>query len=429
MDDDYVGIWELYGLQTDPFTTSPILLKGGLISPESFMGRQEETKRLEKLFRSNGGSRSIVCGMQGVGKTTLVNMSRLIALNKGYFTPYKEIKVDANWNINDFIMNTISAIYSSLLTVNNSKKNQEMEKIISELRPIFDSYEKTDKSYSVSTPVLGGGYGKTTAINHPEMNTTWLYETFETLIEKLRKKLGFKEIIIHYNNLDTFDEDEEELKKLFNGIRDFIQIPYVHFVFVGSPTTSSIIHSIPRVSNIINDTPINVEPLILADVQKIIEYRIKNCEINGMKSINPTNHDCIELLYNLHNGNLRAILNSLSTAVRSATDEKPITLTKQSLSKILFEVAQKRFMDKITPTMQIVLKEMLKQRESTNTSLASKLKKHPQNISKYLNTLKENQCINLIRVDGREKFYGVAEWIKWLMLDSAKGVQSQITQF
>lgn len=429
MDDEYVSIWEIYGLQTDPFSTSPILVRGGLISPKSFMGRIQESKRLEKLFRSSGGSRSIVCGVRGVGKTTLVNMARLKALLNGYFTPHQEIKIDADWDTNEFIINTIAAIYSSLLIINSSNKAREMEEVINELKPVFDSYETRDKSYSVSTPLLGGGIGNTTTINRPEINTTWLYQTFEKLVEALRNKLGFRELILHYNNLDNFDEEEEKLKKLFNRIRDFIQTPYVHFVFVGSATTSSIIHSIPRVSNIITDTPIQVDSLSLQDVKKIIDYRIANCAIKDMKFINPVTPECVELLYNLHNGNLRAILNSFSTAVRHATEEKPIILTEEILSKILSEVAKERFANKITPTMQLVLKEMLKQKESTNNSLATKLKKQPQNISKYFSALKENQCVSLVRTDGREKFYSVAEWIKWLLLDSKNGYQSRMTQF
>ncbi|MBI5884723.1 ATP-binding protein, partial [archaeon] len=115
--DDFVSIWEIYGLKTDPFSTSPILVKGGLIPPKSFLGREEEIKRLEKIFRSSGGSRAIICGMQGVGKTTLVNIARTRALEKKFFTPYQEVKADAAWGINDFIVNTISAIYSSLIAI------------------------------------------------------------------------------------------------------------------------------------------------------------------------------------------------------------------------------------------------------------------------------------------------------------------------
>ncbi len=412
--DDFVSIWEIYGLKTDPFCTSPILVKGGLISPKSFMGREEEMKRLEKIFRSSGGSRAIVCGGQGVGKTTLVNVARLRALEKRFFTPYQEVKADADWGINDFIINTISAVYSSLISIKEPSK--EIVDTINKIKPVFDLYESEDKSYSLSTPILGGGYGKTRTVNKPEINTNFLTNLFQEIVTSLTKA-GFREVIIHYNNLDNFDEEEKKLKGLFNRIRDFIQTPYVHFVFVGSTTTSSIITSVARVSNIINDTPIKLEPLSLAEIKKIIHTRVELSAIEDMNYYDPVADKAIETLYGLHNGNIRAVLNSLSTAVREVTEEKPVLLTDKLLKSVLYEIAKKRFADKITKTMQEVLMEMLRQKESTNKTLAEKLGKRTQNISKYFGIMKENQCIYLLRSDGREKHYSVAEWIKWLLLN------------
>jgi hypothetical protein len=72
---------------------------------------------------------------------------------------------------------------------------------------------------------------------------------------------------------------------------------------------------------------------------------------------------------------------------------------------------------------------MLTHDENTNAALAAKLGKQPQNISAYLGALKENQCIILSRITGREKFYSVAEWIKWLRLKPEPGAQSKISQY
>ena len=108
------GLWELYGLKTNPFSTSPLLVKGGVIPVESFHGRIEELKRLKKIFRSSGGNRILVCGDVGVGKTSFVNVARFRALQEGHFTPFKEIAVRSNWNPNSFIMNTLYAIHSTL---------------------------------------------------------------------------------------------------------------------------------------------------------------------------------------------------------------------------------------------------------------------------------------------------------------------------
>ncbi|MFA5247036.1 MAG: AAA family ATPase [Candidatus Micrarchaeia archaeon] len=413
MTDDFGSIWEVYGLRTDPFTTSPILVKGGLVLPESFTGRAEEVKRLEKIFRSTGGSRSIVFGRPGVGKTTLVNIVRSKALEKGFFTPFKEIKADADWQVDDFLINTLSAIYASL--IKDEKPSLQVRKQIDKLKVILDAYEKEDVGYSATVGIVGGGISKSRTINRPELSADYLTNLFEEVIAALISS-GYREVIIHYNNLDSFDEEEEKLKRLFNRIRDVLQTPNVHFVFVGSAITTAVITSLPRVASILTDTPIPLSSLSLVDVKSIVHKRVVGAAIQEMKSVDMTTDEAIETLYHLHTGDLRAILNSLSTAVREVTGEKPIQLTDEVLRSVLYEISQKRFSQKITPTEGEVLMEMLKQGESTNTGLAASLKKKPQNVSKYLATLKDASCIYLIRTDGREKYYSVAEWIRWLSL-------------
>ena len=47
--DSLKDIWELYGVKENPFSTSPILVVGGSISIDSFVGRSEHIKRLSKI--------------------------------------------------------------------------------------------------------------------------------------------------------------------------------------------------------------------------------------------------------------------------------------------------------------------------------------------------------------------------------------------
>ena len=56
-------IWELYGVKENPFSTSPILVIGGAIPIESFVGRGEHMKRLSKILGSKGGSRTLFMEM------------------------------------------------------------------------------------------------------------------------------------------------------------------------------------------------------------------------------------------------------------------------------------------------------------------------------------------------------------------------------
>ena len=112
---DVGTIWELYGLKTNTFFTDPLLMFGGDIDLKfGFIGREEEIKRLRSIIYGNNGSRILVSGDVGIGKTTFVNYVRAIASQDRYFTTLKEIGVQPEWNGMDFILNTLSAIYYTL---------------------------------------------------------------------------------------------------------------------------------------------------------------------------------------------------------------------------------------------------------------------------------------------------------------------------
>ncbi|MBI4162545.1 MAG: hypothetical protein HY513_02585 [Candidatus Aenigmarchaeota archaeon] len=109
VENDFLNnIWELYGVKQDPFTTSPILAKGGTLPIGCFVGRLENVNRLGRIIGSKGGSRTLVYGDIGVGKTTFVNVVRAHSIEKGFFTPFKEIAIQGEWTSDDFVLNTLA---------------------------------------------------------------------------------------------------------------------------------------------------------------------------------------------------------------------------------------------------------------------------------------------------------------------------------
>ena len=121
-------IWELYGVRENPFSTSPILVIGGAIPIESFVGRREHIERLSKILGSRGGSRTFIYGDIGVGKTSFVNVVRSSAYEKNFFTHFKEITTQDKWEADDFIINTLSAIYSTLKLLKNKPLSDDLYK-------------------------------------------------------------------------------------------------------------------------------------------------------------------------------------------------------------------------------------------------------------------------------------------------------------
>lgn len=406
----YTNIWELYGLKSDPFSTSPLLVFGGELPLETFIGRSDELKRLNNNFRKTS-SRIIVSGDVGVGKTSFVNYARALAHKEGhFFTTIKEIAIQPDWSAVDFIINTLGAI----LTTVDRKEIKINAGVRKKLESLVSISEINNLNASLSVAGFGIGGGKTTAIALPgKITMSLLQELFEDIITEL-KNTGFKELIIHYNNLELFEP--QEMANLFQKLRDFIQTPNVHFIFVGGLIVPSVIQPISRVSSIFSDTPIILNNLKLEEIEAIIGKRIKYLAIKEFTSGVSIENGVIKALYELYEGNLRHILNSLSTAFCETTSEVPVSLTVSILKHSLKNVAEKKWLNQLTKLEKEVLYAILQTEGITNNALSKKLRKHAQNISKITNKLIEICAIRVKKKVGREKFFAAEPSTKWLLL-------------
>jgi DNA-binding MarR family transcriptional regulator len=412
------NIWEIYGLKDNPFSTSPLLVKGGTLPIDCFVGRIEQVGRLGRAISSKGGSRIFVYGDVGVGKTSFVNYVRFKALERNYFTPFKEIAIQEDWSPDDFILNTLSAIYATL----NIIKDRPIEKkLFSQLETLL-GITSSDSDIGISIAGVGGNYAKYKK-SGSKITITSLQNFFEEIIKSIIKNMQ-NEVIIHYNNLELLSE--KKVKTIFNNLRDFFQINGIHFIFIGNLSTHSIIQSMPRVSSIFSDSPIQIENLSKEEITKIIGKRFEFLKIKDLTYIVPYTIECLDTLYSLMNGNIRYILNSLSTAISEITQEKPIILTPNDLSIILKMVLDKRYLTNLTNREKEVLFEIVRYKEITNKSLSDKLKIHRPNISNYLKNLEKKGCIYLKRQNGKDKFWSAEHRIRWSLLKQRKDSQQTL---
>lgn len=414
------NIWEIYGVKQDPFTTSPIMTRGGNLSIECFVGRTDNVNRLGKTIGSKGGSRTLVYGDTGVGKTTFVNVVRAHAIEKGYFTPFKEIAVQSDWTADDFILNTLAGIYTNLKLVQTPIITEETFK---KLNSLLDGIKNKG---AVSVIVSGEASYNTQRVG-AEYTTVGLHEFFRTVIREIIEKTG-NDIIIHYNNLELMPDNK--LRKLFENLRDFFQTPSIHFIFVGNLTVHACFQSMPRFSSTLTDTPIHIETLTIDEIELIIKKRFEYLRIRPeLNYLIPYNRGCLNALFELWGGNIRYILNSLSTAVREITTEKPVILDEDSLAVTLQDVLEKRYLKGLTTKAREVLLEAAKHEEITNKALAENLKMPPSNVSTYVKDLQESGCMYLRRKNGKDKFWSVESKVKWSLLTVRHKDQRTLDRF
>ena len=423
--DELDNIWELYGLKENPYSTYPILVLGGTIPLESFVGREEQISRLKKIIGSKGGSRTLVYGEVGVGKTSFVNVVRAQAHKKGFFTPFKEIAVNEEWDTDGFIANTLGAIYSSCKLLGSAKplSNEAFTK----LEHLFE-IGRQEREIGVSIAGIGGNYAEK-RITQGFPNSIMLTSLFQDTTKEICERTG-KNVIIHYNNLELLPE--KSLRRIFDNLRDFFQTPNVHFIFVGNLSVFSNVQSIPRFSSILTDTPIKVDNLTIEEIKQILYSRLEAMRIaSDITYIVPHAENALQSLYDLYSGNIRNILNSLSTAVLANTKERAVSLDEYSLCITLKQVLEDRYLVKLKQRTKDVLLEIIKREEVTNKSIAENTKIARSNVSTYLSDLEKQGCIYLRRKNGKDKFWTAQPQMKWYILkvNEARARQHVLGEF
>jgi len=390
--------WRKYGLVENPYFNAPLSIDGGSVSLSNFVGRDSEREELMRVISMGGEIRYMVVGEPGVGKTSLLNFVRFKASKEGFFTPIREIEINKPMSGNEFIILTISAIYDEInrlgVIINSG--------LLSRLHALYELTQYGELSNDIA--------------KISQLNKHKLIELFREIIASLIPK--YKGIIIHYDNLDNFD-NLEDLQELLADVRDFLMDKNVIFFFVGDQFLPSVINSKIRLAQIFITPALEVKHLSLTDVRKLLVKRITSLRIDeNIPLITPHNDESIELLYRLHNGNIREILNSLSSCLVSISSANtPIVIDEDLLRDILSDKA-KRITGKLTTEEKGVLNKMLNKEYITPTELSSETKKSIQNISsKYLPKLINSGAVRLKSAEGRNKYYEITPEIRWSKLE------------
>ncbi len=359
-------VWPKYGLRESPYSTSPIRLVGILPINKVFCGRKEEVSLLKKTIYSRNSTRNIIVGEFGVGKTTFTNFVRWdLSLKKDfskYLTINAEIKVQPEWGAIEFLLSTLSSIYTSSIVFNWEQKGIKL-KTLDKIKD-YVSISK-QKNIQGTLWIVGGGYGETKS--QPLQLTP---EILESLLQELCieiQNIG-RQIIVAYDNLENFDI--QKLGLFFKSIRDYLQIEGLHTIFLGPTETISALESFGQVHSVFN------RPIILKSLpqEEVLEILLKRCEvlkIEGGNYLRPYDDETVLKLYNSLNKNIRFTFKVLEDATLHSEKKAPCQINIMDIVAVQ-EKEKQEIISSLTETQLKIITALMSSPKLSQKELSEK---------------------------------------------------------
>jgi hypothetical protein len=411
------NLWERYGFTDNPYDTKALSLsKAASLSVQAaYIPRAEgapTASLLTNFLRNPGGGRIVVEGDPGVGKTTFVNFHRQqweTAARHKLISPAGEISVREGWTERDLLLNLLASL-SARLRLDLGEKDFARDKLLAEISAIVGVRAEDGGGLSGSLTILGsgGGFGRTRSksIKVGEITNEHLRDCLHRLIA-LVKRRGFAGAIFHLDNLELLGRrDIASLQKFFDAVRDVLQEKDVYFIFVGNAGLfQQVIVPLDRVRSIFFDTPVQLNPLSLAEVKAVMERRYQLLAVPGKAWIKPVVDDVVESLYSTFSGKIRYVMNAITSLVSHLPDSYAQPLSLREATTLLQGIARSQVRSLLQGAEEAVFLQAASLGRFTNTQLATRADKSKQQIQKYLKHWLELNLVSQREREGRNQFY------------------------
>jgi len=395
--------WQAFGFTGDPLRTSPIT-KSTLAL---FTSHAEEVRVCTHVL-SGTNVRVVIEGSRGVGTTSFANYLRFsLEAKKRYFTPRTEIKVEAGWRCETLLAAIIGNVVREIdLLPDNDAFIKDSR--FQAAKALSSRIAETYRSFGVDAFGFGASYGKQAgAVTQPViLPLPTLGHHLEDLIALIRAS-GYKNgVLFQLNNLDVGEiHRQEDLKYLFNALRDYTQIDGSNWLFVGDLGLRKFIaQHVDRLDDIIS-YELTINPMPASQLPEMIAKRVRFYS-ESEKAELPIEQEVFQYLYKITGGRLRYIFGLVSRLmsrlyVGDLTDKVTLSIAKPMLIKLGQDRVQR---SDVTSAEEQVLRLLVKSPNATPSSIASELQKTPQYIGRVLSRLVENRLV-LSQKTGRERLY------------------------
>jgi hypothetical protein len=410
------NLWTAYGLRSSPYFQDPLDPIEGAVHPiRLFVGRREAVERLLTRIASNEGSRGVIEGQAGVGKTTFIQYVKSRATQPPRSVSHaRHIRVTSGMTYEGFGTEVLKTVLATL-TANLGERALRRKPAIVAAEKLVIEREKRDWSAGVSAFGVGASIGTSSSARAPVFPPTEFHEVLQGLIDAA-KSLGVEAILVHVDNLENLGEaDLDGARQLFRDIRDYLLVPGIHYLLAAtSGFQREVLAHYPQVLSIFPDALV-LEPLSPEEVISLLEKRYRYLKIPGRPLTPPVSEEAIRDLDGSFQGDLRGMLNSLNDACEAllgAARGRPLALER--ITPALAPTYRSRLERDLTPSTFAHLVAIARGAGPLfrQTDLTKLLGITAGRINQLFRDLEPARAIRLVATQGRSKLYGLTGYAR-----------------
>lgn len=302
-------VYQEWGFTESPFETTSLPA-----SPQGeslLVGRDESVAALMRRI-STGPRLSTVEGLNGVGKTSVVNVSafklfkRHIETGQGpLFVPCRRIfQLNPQKNIEEFIDSILMEVAQTLIEQSEAVKSHGYFLKTNSIDRWLNAPQLV--SYQAGVWVVQGGRSAETNTGSGfersgfrKAVTTWLDTIFPTAKEGA--------VLCTIDNLELL-QSSDEARRLLEQLRDeLFNINGLRWILCGSLGIIYGVVSSPRLEGYLQ-SPVEIGEIGEAYARKILESRIDSYSSKNSEYYLPLTPEAFEKLYRILRGNIRSVL-------------------------------------------------------------------------------------------------------------------------
>ena len=332
--------WNVYNLVQSPFFQQA--LESGEQTPRPlslFVGRAIELTRLRDTIHGAGDNATVqaIAGAPGIGKTTLVQELKALALEDGYLTTDSYVAILPDDTPDGLFGRVLGALYDTVLA---NRPQSATNPALADAKLLVRATRLTSAGLTLPLPGIGGVGGSrgTSAVTPKDI----MIDGPRVMRDVMQMVQGSdaRGVLLHLSNLENLSEsDVTRAAEVLRALRDIMLLHNgLHFLIVGTTDAVSLaVNTHAQVRSIVST--LLLSPLTIDEVHRLLRARYDHLRVNPTRpAVPPVDDAAVTTLYEFFGGDLRGLLKALEDGVIpliGLQDATPRPLGIQELRPVL----------------------------------------------------------------------------------------------